>query len=127
MALCIVSLQVLSAGFARLGGHAGQMSRETHSMLMLERRTPRPKWGSIPRSKQCGIVRVGSSHRPEVKLFLWPLNEPKGGSLGAKGSVSIFGVPQGVIACPREALSGDWRGNLRHALLMIVFGAESCP
>jgi hypothetical protein len=112
---------------ARRACWANESRNTQHAYAGCDVEAPRPKWGSIPRSKQCGIVRVGSSHRPEVKLFLWPLNEPKGGSLGAKGSVSIFGVPQGVIACPREALSGDWRGNLRHALLMIVFGAESCP
>ncbi len=70
-------------------------------------------------------MRVGSSPRPEARLFQWPLNEPKGGSLGAKGSFSFFGVPQGVSACPQEALSGDSRGNPCHALLAAVFGAES--
>jgi hypothetical protein len=50
MALCMVSLPVLSAGFVGLGGHAGQTSHETHSMFMLECdvETPRPKWRINP-------------------------------------------------------------------------------
>jgi hypothetical protein len=92
MALCIVSLQVLSAGFAGLGGHAGQMSRETHSMLMLERRNAPAEMGdqSLDRSSVALCVWALATGR-KLSCSCGRSTSQKGGALVQKAHCQFSG------------------------------------